>query len=455
MKWKDLKVVVVGLGASGLAAARLLKESGAEVTVRDESENELIRNRAQDLIRRGIRVELGQAICWQEVRFDLGILSPGIDPLKPLVQNFEKASVPLWSELELAYRFCATPIIAITGTNGKTTTTELVHHILTVGGKRSCAAGNIGLALSEVVYESHERDVTVVEASSFQLERIVSFRPKVAALLNVTPDHMDRYRSMSDYLAAKLRIFENQEADDLAIINASLGSLNLKAKTVTFSAHGLEADYTLKDGFICHRNRRILQIDQLKLKGYHNVENVMVAIAIAQFYEIEESVVVKALTQFQSASHRCEFVAEIDEVSFVNDSKATNVDAVAQAIESFQTPIILIAGGKDKGFEFDSISNLVAKKTRAIFLIGETAKKMKQAWSEANCIIVNSLQEAVEKSKQTACPGDVVLLSPACSSFDMFRDYADRGNQFKALVKALSVTNYSTTINKGDINYEN
>lgn len=445
MKWNDLKVVVVGLGASGLAAARLLKRSGAEVTVRDESENELMKNRAKDLLKKGIRVELGEAIRLQESRFDLGIISPGVDPLRPLVQNLEKASVPLWSELELAYRFCETPIIAITGTNGKTTTTELVHHVLTAGGKRSCAAGNIGLALSEVVHESYDRDVTVVEASSFQLERIVSFHPKVAALLNATPDHMDRYRSMSDYLAAKLRIFENQEASDLAIINASLGNLNLKAKTVTFSARGLSADYTLKNGLIYHQNKPVLPVDQLKLKGYHNIENVMAALAVAQFYGIDETVIVKAFTQFHGAPHRCEFVATIDGVSFVNDSKATNIDAVAKAIEGFQEPIILVAGGKDKGFEFDAVADLVAKKTRAIFLIGETAKKMKEAWSDSNCILVNSLQEAVKKAKEMAHSGDVVLLSPACSSFDMFRDYADRGNQFKELVKALSTTNYSTT----------
>lgn len=445
MKWNDLKVVVVGLGASGLAAARLLKRSGAEVTVRDESENELMKNRAKDLLKKGIHVELGQAIRLQESRFDLGIISPGVDPLRPLIQNLEKASVPLWSELELAYRFCATPVVAITGTNGKTTTTELVHHVLTAGGKRSCAAGNIGLALSEVVHESYDRDVTVVEASSFQLERIVSFHPKVAALLNVTPDHLDRYGSMSDYLAAKLRIFQNQDANDLAIVNASFGNLNLKAKTVTFSARGLSADYTLKNGLICHQNKPVLPVDQLKLKGYHNIENVMVALAAAQFYGIDETVSVKAFTQFQGAPHRCEFVATIDGVSFVNDSKATNVDAVAQAIEGFQEPIILVAGGKDKGFEFDAIADLVAKKTRAVFLIGETAKKMKEAWSDSNCILVSSLQEAVEKAKQMACSGDVVLLSPACSSFDMFRDYADRGNQFKELVKALPATNYSTT----------
>ncbi|MBX7158161.1 MAG: UDP-N-acetylmuramoyl-L-alanine--D-glutamate ligase [Verrucomicrobiae bacterium] len=435
MKWSGQKVVVIGLGASGLAAARLLYGVGAEVTVRDESDNELLRERANSLQTRGIHVELGKLIRADETRFDFGVLSPGIDPRRSMIQNLLKAKVPIWSELELAYRFCQCPLIAITGTNGKTTTTELVHAVLTAGGKKSCAAGNIGLALSEVVHDSDKRDVTVVEASSFQLEQTIHFHPKVAALLNISPDHMDRYDSMSDYFAAKLKIFRNQAAGDLAIVNASFGRLDLKAKTITFSARGLAADYTLERGVICYRGRAIVAMESLPLRGLHNAENIMVAIAVAQYYGIEESVIVKALINFRLAPHRCEWVGKIKGVTFINDSKATNVDAMAQAIESFPNPIVLIAGGKDKGFEFDSVAELVAKRTRGVVLIGETASKLKQAWEKANCLSATNFQKAFDQAVRLAQAGDVVLLSPGCSSFDMFRDYADRGNQFKAMVQ--------------------
>ncbi|MEZ5405267.1 MAG: UDP-N-acetylmuramoyl-L-alanine--D-glutamate ligase [Verrucomicrobiia bacterium] len=437
MKWSGQKVVVIGLGASGLAAARLLHGLGAEVTVRDESDNELLRERANSLLARGIHVELGKFIRADEMRFDFGVLSPGIDPRRSMIQSLLKAKVPIWSELELAYRFCQCPLIAITGTNGKTTTTELVHAILTAGGKRSCAAGNIGLALSEVIHDSDKRDVTVVEASSFQLEQTVHFHPKVAALLNISPDHMDRYDSMSEYFAAKLKIFKNQDAGDLAIVNASFGQLDLKAKTITFSARGLAADYTLEQGVICYHGRKIIAMESLPLEGLHNAENVMVAIAVAQYYGIEESAIVKALINFRLAPHRCEWVGKIKGVTFINDSKATNVDAMVQAIESFPNPIVLIAGGKDKGFEFDSVAELVAKRTRGVVLIGETASKLKQVWVKANCLFAPDFQEAFNQAVCLAQAGDVVLLSPGCSSFDMFRDYADRGNQFKAMVQKL------------------
>ena len=247
-------------------------------------------------------------------------------------------------------------------------------------------------------------------------------------------------------------LFENQEETDLAIVNASLGNLKLKAKTVTFSARGLKADYSLEDGVICYRGKPIVKARQLPLAGFHNIENVMVAIAVAKFYDIEESLIVKALTQFKAAPHRYEFVAKINGVIFINDSKATNVDAVAQAIESVEAPIILIAGGKDKGFEFNSIADLVAKKTRGVFLIGETAAKLQRTWSKANCVRVSSLKEAVKEAKLLAQNGDVVLLSPGCSSFDMFRDYADRGNQFKEMVQSFLTS--QSNINKGENTYE-
>jgi UDP-N-acetylmuramoylalanine--D-glutamate ligase len=432
------RVVVIGLGTSGEAAARLLAEQQKEVVVRDESGSVMLEQRAEGLRALGVSVELASGLRLEDTRFDLGILSPGIDPARPLVHSLSQARVPLWSELELAYRFCECPLVAITGTNGKTTTTELCYAVLSAAGKRTSAAGNIGVALSDAVRRSAELDVMVVEASSFQLEAVVDFHPRIAALLNLTPDHMDRYRFADDYLSAKLRVFENQDENDFAILHASFGDMSLKAHRVTFSARGHAADYTLKKGVIHHRGRPVLDMARTKLHGLHNAENAMVAMAVGHIYGIDEKVICGALAEYRPAPHRCEMVAEINGVRYINDSKATNTDAVAMALRSQAGPVVLIAGGKDKGFAFDDLADLVAERCRAVFLIGETAPAIEKAWGRERCRRMPDLASAVREAAKVAEAGDVVLLSPACSSFDMFKSYADRGEQFRKAVQSLA-----------------
>jgi len=431
------KVVVLGLGVSGMAAACLLKKQGADVMVVDENKSAGVLERAGRLRETGVRAEVGAGFRLAGNMVELGILSPGLDPRRPLVSQFSDCSVPVWSELELAYRFCECPMVVITGTNGKTTTTELTHAVLSASGKRSCAAGNIGLALSDVVQKSHEMDVLVVEASSFQLERIVEFHPRVAALLNVTPDHLDRYSGMGEYLAAKMRVFENQNIGDFAVVHASFGDLSLKAKTVRFSAKGHACEYTFESGVVKYKGRAVFSLEQTRLRGLHNAENAMVALAVGHLFGVDESRIVEALAGYRPAPHRCEWVAECGGVQFINDSKGTNGDAVIAALESQSAPVVLIAGGKDKGFDFDFVADAVARKARAVVLIGETAEKIATSWKKTPCVMAGSLAEAVKIASQKALPGDVVMLSPGCSSFDMFRDYADRGNQFKELVSRL------------------
>ncbi len=437
MNWDGKQVVVLGLGASGMAAALKLADLGAEVTVRDEGTELALAERAETLRRRGVKVELGGGVRAGAAGFDLAVASPGIDPRRPILAGLAAASVPVWGELEFAYRFCECPIVAITGTNGKTTTTELAHAVLAAAGKRTLAAGNIGPALSEVVGRSADLDVLVVEASSFQLEQVIEFKPRVAALLNLTPDHLDRYGTMEAYLRAKLRVFENQDEDDFAVVNASFGDLKLRARTITFSARGLAAEYTLEGGWILRRGRRVIDLSRTRLRGAHNAENAMVAVAVAHLYGLPPAVVTEALGDFRPGAHRLETVAEVGGVVYIDDSKGTNIDAVAVALECQDRPVVLIAGGKDKGFAFDGLAEIVARKARAAVLIGETAPKLEKSWPKVKSVRALSMDDAVNKAAAEARAGDVVLLSPGCSSFDMFRDYRDRGERFRQAVGRL------------------
>ncbi len=434
MNWQGKKVVVLGLGESGLSATRLLVPRGVEVTVMDEFDNAQVRARASQAEALGARVLVGSAALAPFSGVDLAVLSPGIDPRKPLVGNFMRMGVPVWSELELAYRFCECPVVAITGTNGKTTTTELTHAVFEAAGKRSCAAGNIGYALSDAVQRSHEMDVMVVEASSFQLERVIEFKPRIAAFLNLTPDHMDRYPDMYEYRAAKMRIFLNQDSSDYGIVHASLLPVKIPSKMIAFSARGHAADYTYEGGDICWKGRCVLPFHKTRLRGLHNAENAMVAMAAGHIYGLDERLIIEALVEYRPAAHRCELVAEVGGVEYINDSKATNPDAVEVALISQTRPVVLIAGGKNKGLSFDSLSATINSKTKGVVLIGESAPLMREAWGDERCVMAKDMAEAVRLASGMAAPGDTVLLSPACASFDMFKDYADRGSQFRKLV---------------------
>ena len=432
MIYSGKNAVVLGLGHSGEAAALLLSEEGARVTVCESGSGEALRGKAAALEARGIRVLLGEEADSDPSVYDIAILSPGIDPAVALVQNVVRKKIPIIGELELAFEECSCPAVAITGTNGKTTTTELTTEMLKACGVRTMASGNIGLPFAAAVRSSHELDVMVLEVSSFQLETIRTFHPQVAVWLNLSPNHLDRYPGMKEYRDAKLRIFENQTASDIAVVNAASELPVLAARRITFSAHRGDADFTLAGSRICFRGQPILDQAETKLPGIHNAENLMAALAIGHALDVEFDVMAGAVTGYTAPAHRCEFVRELDGVRWINDSKATNLDAMEMAIRSQNSPIVLIAGGKDKGFEFDAIAPLVRERVRAAVLIGEMKDRIAASWAGVACHKAATLEEAVALAAQLAAAGDAVLFSPGTSSFDMFRNYGERGNLFKA-----------------------
>jgi len=439
VRYKNQKVAVLGAGLSGTAAALLLKAEGAQVTVLDNAEEKnLLKSTIDNLRAQGIRVICGPAADEDSTIYQLAVLSPGIDPAAPLPRNFSSRNIEMIGELELGWRSCELPIIAVTGTNGKTTTTELLAQMLDACGQRTIACGNIGKPLSEVAREKNSFDVLAVEVSSFQLEMIQTFRPSISLWLNFAPDHLDRYRSVADYRAAKLRIFENQTKDDVAIVNASETLPKIRPRQITFSAYTDRADFRLAEGAIVYQNQIVLCLAETKLRGSHNIENLMATLAAGLARGLSFQQMVPPLCAYEPRPHRCEFVREVGGVGYVNDSKATNLDAVEKALRAQTKPIVLIAGGKDKGFTFDPLRPLVKEKVRSTILIGEMADSIARAWSGAvKSEIASSLADAVERAHAIARPGDVVLFSPGTSSFDMFKSYADRGDQFRALVQAL------------------
>jgi UDP-N-acetylmuramoylalanine--D-glutamate ligase len=431
------RAAVLGLGTSGEAAARLLHQRGAGVTVFDSGSPNAQKIRTlQDL---GILVVTGEAADMAKADYDLTILSPGIDPVVPLVQNFRRQGASLIGELELAFRFCQRPVIAITGTNGKTTTTQLIESMLNAAGHRTVACGNIGMPFAEAVQRQGEFDIFTVEVSSFQLETISTFRPDVAVWLNLTPDHLDRYPNVAEYRTAKLRIFENQRSSDYAVTNYADHLPGIIARQTTFSAYSKEGDFFLQGDTIYFRGEQILELKETHLSGIHNAENLMAALGTAQAINIPWEKAKCGLKDYRLLPHRCEKVGEIDGVIFINDSKATNLDALVKALDSQFKPVVLIAGGKDKGFEFDSIAGLVHDKAKQAVLIGEMADRIFQSWSKVvPCWCAKTLPAAVEEARRHSLPGDVVLFSPGTSSFDMFKNYADRGNQFREIIQELA-----------------
>ncbi len=429
---------VLGLGHSGEAAARLLLEEGARVTVCESNDSPATREKAAQLAQLGARILLGKDAETDPAHYDLAVISPGIDPAVPLVQNLLKKSIPLIGELELAYQECLCPTVAITGTNGKTTTTELTTHILSGAGLRTMACGNIGLPFATAVRESHRLDVMVLEVSSFQLETVRAFHPKVAAWLNLSPNHLDRYTGMEDYREAKLRIFENQTPNDWAVVNALSDLPDLPARRLTFSAKTANADFTLEGNTIFFRGAQVLDQNATRLQGIHNAENIMAALAIGFALDLDLDILARAIGEYAPPAHRCEFVRELDGVRWVNDSKATNLDSVEMAVRSQQGSLVLIAGGKDKGFTFDPVAQLVAERVGTAVLIGEMKDRIAASWKGTKCHTASSLDEAVSIARKLSRPGDTVLFSPGTSSFDMFRNYGERGNLFKSLVNQLN-----------------
>jgi len=450
LRYSNQSVAVLGAGLSGAAAALLLKAEGANVTVLDSAdENKLLKSTIDNLRAQNIRVICGQAADQDSGKYDFVVSSPGIDPASALARNFSArsprdesirsaAKIDIIGELELGWRSCETPVIAVTGTNGKTTTTELLAQMLNDCGQETIACGNIGKPLSEVAREKTKYDVLTVEVSSFQLETIQTFHPSIALWLNFAPDHLDRYRSVAEYRAAKLRLFENQTADDVAIVNAVESLPELRARKVTFSAYTNRADFRLAEGAIVFENKPVLRLNQTKLRGSHNIENLMATLAAGHARGLAFEKMVPPLCAYEPRPHRCEFVRQIGGVDYINDSKATNLDAVEKALLAQSKPVVLIAGGKDKGFTFEPLRALVKEKVRSTILIGEMAERIAHDWDGAvKTELATSLADAVERAYATAKSGEVVLFSPGTTSFDMFKSYADRGDQFRAIVQAL------------------
>ena len=450
------RVLVVGLGASGRAASELLRRRGAKVLAIDRADTPPLRREADALRALGVEVRLGITDAPADA-LDLAVVSPGVPTRSPLVEELLRRNLPVIGELELGYQHSYCLNIGITGTNGKTTTTELVERILKHSHRKTVAAGNIGLPLCAVVDQTRELDFLTLEISSFQLETIQYFRPVVAVLLNITPDHLDRYPGMADYTRAKARLFMNQQSFDWAIVQSEALALmrslmiEIPSKIVTFSANNRRADLYFDRGLLVSRlpdwTGPLLDMDKGRLRGPHNAENLMAALAVGHVLRIPLEEMAEALLSAEPAPHRCELVAEINGVRFVNDSKATNLDAVHKALLAMpaaragEPNVLLIAGGQDKGFDFHDIGPLLSQRVKRAFLLGDTREKIRAAWSLFTpCTVVDSLLEAVEQSAANAVPGDVVLLSPACSSFDMFQNYQHRGEVFRQTVRRLGQT---------------
>lgn len=450
---KGRKVLVVGLGRSGVAAARLLQTHGAHVTVTDQKSQDELKEQVAALSGLPIRFQLGRHETSSFLSSDLIVVSPGVSIHGPSIQAAEAQGIPVIGEIELAARFISAPILAITGTNGKSTTTTLVGEIFKTAGKKVFIGGNLDRPLSEAAAEPHGSwDFVVAEVSSFQLERVKSFRPKIGAYLNLTPDHLDRHGSLKAYAMLKARLFENQGSEDFAVLNAddpevSKVSRSLRSQVVWFSrmrsmdhptGHGVYLDGPDIVSTI-GRKRSVFKRSDLRLKGVHNLENVLAAIAVAQLAGCDDNAIAKTLKQFSGLEHRLEWVCEKDGVTYINDSKGTNIGAAIRSLESFSEPIIWIAGGREKGTDFSVLCEIVQSRVKEAIFYGEARDKLMKALDSATRIKeVKKLSEAVVLAASIAVPGDVVLLSPACASFDQFRDFEERGKAFKDAVKSLS-----------------
>jgi len=438
---RNKKVLVVGLGKSGSSAAKFLIRRGAKVTVTDILEEDKLKEAAQGLRKQGAHLELGEHRMESFVDCELIILSPGVPKEITPLKKAQQKGIPIISEVELAYRFCKGKIIAVTGSNGKTTTVSLLGKMMQKAGYKVCVAGNIGKPFIELLNKPRT-DYYVVELSSFQLETIEKFKPDISLLLNITPDHMDRYPSFSAYAEAKRRIFLNQTRDDMAILNADDPACQtiireLKIRNFLFSRQKkLGIGIYLKEQNIVSRiegqERIIIPIKDIKIKGVHNIENIMAAAAVGIVCEIEREKMRYVFSRFSGLEHRMEKVTTIEGVTFYNDSKATNIDAVSKALQSFDNPIILLMGGRDKGGDFTSLAPLIKEKVKLLLLIGEASGKIASSLSGiAPIMFCRTFYEAIEIGFSKANPEDVFLLSPGCTSFDMFNNFEERGEHFK------------------------
>jgi UDP-N-acetylmuramoylalanine--D-glutamate ligase len=446
-------ILVVGAARSGIAACRFLLKRGAHVILTDTQAAESLETRIRPLRELAaapgrLELELGGHKLESFRQCDMVIVSPGVPLSLPFFGESRAAGIPLLAEVELAWRHLKGKVLGITGSNGKTTTTTLTTALLQGSGLKAYAAGNIGSALMTFVEQSSAEDHYVTELSSFQLEGIRDFRPAIGTILNLTPDHLDRYTGFEEYVAAKRRIFMNQGKTDYAVLNADdPRTLSLAAEVsstpVLFSrCKGLPAGCFIRDGRVWFKEKDqetgLFPLEIIGLKGQHNVENVLASCTIALLAGASAASMERVIHDFTGVEHRLEWVADIYGVQFFNDSKATNVDATAKSLEAFQGNIILIAGGRDKGGDFALLRPIAAQRVKMLLLIGEAASKIYEALSDIlETRIAKDLPEAVLIANRSARPGDTVLLAPACASFDMFQNYEHRGQVFKESVHAL------------------
>lgn len=428
----DKIVHVLGAGRSGRAAAQLAASRGAEVTLFDSAEE--ITNPLE-----GIRCEANATEKVGRSRScDLLVISPGIDTYGDYVKAFSENATDMIGETELGYSFYKGKVIAITGTNGKTTTTELVQRIMSHSGTSCVCCGNYGMPLSEVVMLDEVPDSVALELSSFQLETIKTLKPEVALWLNFDADHMDRYQCIEDYKNAKLRIFENQTEEDFAIIRTGEDVGELNAMTYTFTTEDEVSDFTLTDGWIYFKGQQIIELEQTRLRGLHNAENAMAAIGACLQLGVTVEQISPALKGFAPPMHRCELIRTLDGVEYLNDSKATNLHALDSALRSQSRPVVLIAGGKEKGLDYKGLLPRLKKHAQHAIVYGEIAPELNTLFSQVVEVIeVETLIEAVVEARKLAKHGDAVLLSPGTSSFDQFTSYEHRGDVFREAVNEL------------------
>ena len=442
------RVTVVGLARSGVAACKALADRGARVQGTDRLPREKLRGDLTALEHRGVGLATGGHRAEDFLDADLIVISPGVPTDTDLLTQARARGIPVWAEVELASRLTPARFLGITGTNGKSTTTSLLGAMLEAAGFPAVVAGNIGTALCEVVTTLGPSDWVVAELSSFQLETIVAFRPHVAVLLNLAPDHLDRYANVADYYAAKARIFLNQTAEDFAVLNADDPPALEWARGLRSQTHLFSRTRTVGDGAFVRDGRLVIRregrteaacgVAEIRIQGLHNLENSLAASAAAAAIGVPAAAIGGALKRFPGLPHRLELVAEARGVRYVNDSKGTNVGAVVKSLESYAGGVILIAGGKDKGGDFAPLRPLVEARVKTLLLLGQ-ARDAIRAQLAGGCPMEEAptLDAAVRRAAEIATAGDTVLLSPACASFDMFRDFEHRGDVFREAVLAL------------------
>ena len=444
MNCNNKKITIIGMARSGIAAANFLSGRGAQVTLMDVKPRADLEEAVSQL-NPSVQTEFGFTTLPGDA--DLIVLSPGVDIESSFLEPARSLGIPVWSELELAFRFSRAPVIAITGTNGKSTTTTLIGNILNQAGKKVLVGGNLGTPFISLL-EQEPADFLVLEVSSFQLEAIEQFRPHISIILNISPDHLDRHKTLARYAVLKERIAHNQTQDDFLILNQDdPGTRNLgrdrKSRKIYFSTTTeVEEGSFLRGNTLFVRlngaEQKVCSLDELNQVMRWQAENILAAALAAALAGVPAQVTATALKQFTGLEHRIEWVRTFQGIDFVNDSKGTNVGAVQKSLQSITRPVVLIAGGKDKNTDFLPLKQILKEKVKHLILIGETKTRFREVLNGSFTYEdAGSMEEAVRQAVSKAVPGDVVLLSPACASFDMFRDYQDRGNQFKAIVRKL------------------